>query len=352
MTYLLQSGLGPRLDLAGAGLAAVSVAWTLVTGRHDLGAAWPVAGLQAGCAVVYISARLATRWQPPLVPVAAMALVATLLVLGSVVPDLTPLGPPLGYANANAALYVQLAVAAAMAAAVFPLGPATAVAAPMGAAFVLAAVVSGSVTAMVAIVVVVALAGLVAARKPVLAVGAGGLAVLLLVGATALVAVAAATGRQPSLVARAGDAVDDRRVALWADAAAIARDHPLAGAGAGRFQDLSPAARSDDDARWAHSDFLQQGAEGGAVAMGLLLAAFGWGVARVAAAGAGRVSSALGGLALAALGLHAAIDYILHFPLVPLVAAALVGAATATPRPGPPVPPPGWGSPGSPRPAR
>ena len=349
MTYLLQTGLGPRLDLAGAGLAAVSVAWTLVTARNDLGAAWPVIGLQLGCVAVYVAARLATRWQQPVVPVAALALVATLLVLGSVLPDLEPLGPPLGYANANAALYVQLAVAAAMAAAAFPLGPATAVAAPMGAAFVLAAVVSGSVTAMVAIVVVLVLAGMIAARLPVLAVGGGALAVLFLVGATTLVAVAAATGRQPVLVERAGDYVDDRRVALWADAAVLAHEHPLAGAGAGQFQELSPTARSDDDARWAHSDFLQQGAEGGAIALALLLAAFGWGAARLLAAGVDRVFTALGGLALAALGLHAAIDYVLHFPLLPLVAAALVGAATATPRPRRWAATPrgrGWGIPG------
>lgn len=327
---------GRRLDLAGAGLAVVSVTWTLFTGRHDLSAAWPVAALQAGCVAVYVAARLATRWQPPVVPVAALALVATLLVLGSVVPDLEPLGPPLGYANANAALYVQLAVAAAMAAAAFPLGPATAVAAPMGAAFVLAAVVSGSVTAMVAIGLVLLLAGLVAARLPLLAVGGGAVAVLLLVAVTSLVAVAAETGRQSGLVDRVGSVVDDRRVALWADAAAIAHDHPVAGAGAGSFQDLSPTARSDADARWTHSDFLQQGAEGGAVALALLLAAFGWGFARVAVAGLNRPFTAFGALALAALGLHAAIDYILHFPLVPLVGAALLGAATTAPvRPDP-----------------
>jgi hypothetical protein len=40
---------------------------------------------------------------------------------------------------------------------------------------------------------------------------------------------------------------------------------------------------------------------------------------------------ALGAAAVAVLGIHASVDYILHFPAVPLVAAALLGTAQATP---------------------
>lgn len=331
---------GAYLDSIGAGLAVGSVAWTAWTGRANPGAAVPIAGLQAGCALAYAAARVASRWQRAVVPFTVLAMVASLLVLGSVVPDLRALGPPLGYANANAALYVQVALAAAMAGAAFPLGPATAVAGPVAAAFLLAAVVSGSATALVAIGVVVVLSAAFAARREALAVGAGALAVLLLVSATALVGVARLNGELPGLVSGAAGAVDDRRVALWADAAGIAGRNPVAGAGAGRFKELSPTALSDDDARWAHSEFLQQAAEGGAVAMVLLLAAFLWGYARVWAAGADGPFTAIGAMVLSSLGLHAGLDYVLHFPLLPLVAAALVGAATA------PHPAPGAGSPG------
>ena len=40
---------------------------------------------------------------------------------------------------------------------------------------------------------------------------------------------------------------------------------------------------------------------------------------------------ALGAAALAALVIHACVDYVLHFPAVPLAAAALVGTAQAVP---------------------
>ena len=331
---------GRRLDVAGVALAVASVAWTLWTGRARLGDAVAVAALQAGCAGVYVMARVATRWQRPLVPVAVLSLVASLLVLGSVIPDIAALGPPLGYANANAALYVQMAVAAAMAAAAFPAGPATAVAAPVAAAFVLAAVLSGSVTAVVVIGLVVVLSAAIALGRPALVVVGGALAVVALVTATAFVAVARVTGDHAGLVSRAAELVDERRVLLWADAAVIAHRHPFDGAGPGRFQELSPTARSDDDARWAHSEFLQQAAEGGAVAMALLLAAFGWAFARIWAADASDPFTAFGAVAVASLGLHAGVDYVLHFLLLALVGAALVGAATARPRA------PEWGNPG------
>ncbi|MGH9283670.1 MAG: O-antigen ligase family protein, partial [Acidimicrobiales bacterium] len=144
-----------------------------------------------------------------------------------------------------------------------------------------------------------------------------------------------------ALPARAGEVLDERRVLLWRDAAAIAHRHPIDGSGPGSFAALSPTARRDADARWAHSGFLQQGAEAGAVGMALLLAAFGWGFSRLWQAGMQGAFPALGALALAALGLHASLDYVLHFPAVPLVASALVGAATApaAPRPAAALPP-------------
>ena len=323
-----RSALARRLDLAGGALAAASVAWTLWAGRASLAGAAPVASLQAACAGTYAAARWLTVRQRAAVPVGAVAVAGGLLVLGVLLPGVGTLG----YANADAALCVQVAVAAAMAAVALPRGRPARAAGWAAAAFVLAAVLSGSVTAIVAVCVVALLSGTVAARMPAAAVGLGAIAVLLVVAGTAFVAVARVTGAVPGAVSRVAGAADERRVDLWADAAAIARAHPLAGAGPGRFQRLSPTARSDRDARWAHSDFLQQAAEGGGVALALLLAAFGWGFGRVSVTGADHPGTALGAMSLAALGLHAAVDYVLHFPLLTLVGVALVGAATA-PRP-------------------
>jgi O-antigen ligase len=321
------------VDGAGLILLAGSLAWTAWTALAHGGHPLPVLGLQAGCAAAYGAARLATRWQRPVVPVAVVAVVASALVIQSVVPSVEAVTPPLGYVNANAALYVLTAVAAAMVADAFPPGPAGAVAVPLAIAFALAAVVSGSVTGMVvlALAAVVLVARL--ARAPLLLFGGCGLVLLVVVAVTAGLGVARLDEDARPATGRAGDVLDERRLLLWRDAAVIARRHPVDGAGPGRFQVLSPSARADADARWAHSGFLQQGAEAGAVGLALILATFGWGLVRLWWAGPGRPTTTLGVLALTALGLHAAVDYVLHFPAVPLVAAALVGAATVPARP-------------------
>lgn len=310
-------------------LLAANVGWSVWAAHVGGGGALPVVSLQMGCAASYLLAGALTRWQRPVVPVTVVAGVASALVLGSVVPNMSPLALPLGYANANAALYVLVAVAAFMAAAAFRPGPATAVAVPLAAAFALAALVSGSLTG--AVVLLLGMVLLVARalgswRGLVLSCV---ITVQLVVGATALLGVGRIAGTNPDFAERL---LDDRRVLLWRDAAVIARHHPLSGIGPGGFQKASPTARRDVDARWAHSGFLQQAAEQGAVGLALLLAAFGWGFARIWSAGLEDGTDTfvvLGAVALAAVGLHASVDYVLHFAAVPLVGAALVGAATA-----------------------
>ncbi len=317
------AGTPDRLDAAGAALAVVSVAWTVWTGRSSLGRALPVAALQVAVAGTYTLARQAARRRQDSVILGALAVGGTFVVLG-----LWSGRGALGYANADAALSVQLAVGAAMAAVALQRRRSTAAAATAAAVLVLATLVSGSVTAVIALGLTAALAAGAALRKPV--AGLGFVALLVVVAGTAFVGVARINGTAPGLVDRVAGAVDERRVSLWADAAVLAHAHPITGAGTGRFEDLSPTARSDDDARWAHSDFLQQAAEGGAVALLLLLAAFAWAFARLWVAGAdGSWLPALGATSLTALGVHAAIDYVLRFPVLTLVGVALVGAATA-----------------------
>lgn len=332
-----------RLDRAGAALAALSIAWTGVSSlAAPPGArAVPVVALQGGVVATYVAARVATARLRPLVPFAAVAATASALVLVSVLPSLDPLSPPLGYANADAALYVLVAVAACMVAAAFPPGPAAGVALPVAAAFAVAAVASGSVTGGVVLALGVAALVVAAAGTPRAAVGIAGVVVLASVAATAGLGVARAHGQR---VAAVEDRVDTRRVVLWRDAAVIAHTHPWTGAGPGRFQVESPTAMADADARWAHSGFLQQAAEQGAPGMALLLAAFGWAFARLWWSPPD-ATTVLGAVAIAALGVHAALDWVLHVAAVPLAAAALAGAATAR-RPPPAPAGPGSGSPG------
>src|SRR6185369_4744596 len=101
------------------------------------------------------------------------------------------------------------------------------------------------------------------------------------------------------------------------------------GVGIGRFAVESPTARSDADARWAHDEFLQVGAEAGIPAMALMIAIFLWAVVRLTATRRVRWGVAIGAAAVAALGVHASIDYVLHFPAVGFVAAGVLGSAVA-----------------------
>ena len=56
----------------------------------------------------------------------------------------------------------------------------------------------------------------------------------------------------------------------------------------------------------------------------LLAALFGWGFARLWAIRAPDVVTALSAASLAALAIHASVDYVMHFPAIPLMTAALV----------------------------
>jgi O-antigen ligase len=126
------------------------------------------------------------------------------------------------------------------------------------------------------------------------------------------------------------DALSSRRPALWHDALVLIREHPINGVGPERFQLESPIARSDPDARWAHDEFLQEGAEQGVVGGALLILLFGWGFLRLSLAAVPDRVTALAATSLAALGIQSSIDYVMHFPALPLVVAALVGAASAS----------------------
>jgi O-antigen ligase len=129
----------------------------------------------------------------------------------------------------------------------------------------------------------------------------------------------------PGVLQRVGRiAVDEDRLALWHDAFVIMREHPQTGVGVGRYAFVSPIGSRDPDYRWAHHEFLQHGAETGVTGLVLLAAVFLWGFLRLWAVPAPGRLTALGAAALAALGIHACFDYVMHFPAIPVMAAALV----------------------------
>jgi hypothetical protein len=121
-----------------------------------------------------------------------------------------------------------------------------------------------------------------------------------------------------------GTTITEERVALWNEALSIAAKHPLLGVGPGGFARTSAIALADPDLRWAHNEFLQAGAETGLPGYVFAIGIFLWGFAALAQGSPGRVA-ALSAAGLAVLGIQASVDYVLHFPFVVLMGAAVLG---------------------------
>jgi len=283
--------------------------------------AWPELLLALGCALALIVGREIGEEAPWLIPAAAVGALAVAMLLdlpGTM--SSRPLAGPLGYANVKAALFAQGAIAGAM------LGVAARSRAGRTAGWVAAGVFaivplfSESVAAMVGVSGIVVLLMVPRRWAPIAIVGCG-VAFLSLLMVTSLVA---AGGEN-----RLSESLDERRVLLWRDAWSAMLDSPLRGAGVDGFVESSATASEDRDARWAHNDFLELGAEQGIVALGLVLAAILWTYMELVATAArtrGGGLCLLGAASLTVLVAHACVDYIAHFSIVPLVVALLVGS--------------------------
>jgi len=318
-------GRYPTGNIVGLAIIGALAAWTLLAAAASGGNPWPPVALIVVCGGAFIAASRIEHRRLGTAPA-----VVVVIALGFVV--VSPLGTfaggagegPFGYANAKAAFFVLAAIAAVM----------VAIARPKWRWFSLALVVTFSLVpflsdaraaaAVVATVGVLGPAAMVAPLRRFVAplAGAAFLSVL------AFTVWMAATPRPPDeLVGR----FDARRVMLWGEAFDTMAQRPLVGVGPGRFGSIPSTARRDADARWAHHDFLEQGAEIGIVGGGLLVLLFLWGIAR-----AGTIGSSLGvlaALAAGALGTLASVDHLLHFPLIPLSAAVLVGGVAPLPVP-------------------
>lgn len=308
---------------AGAALVAGAGAWNWIASLASGGDPLPAVALLLASFASWAASRRAAGWLPWLPPALVAGAGAAILAGGGDTLSGGPLSGPFGYANATAAFFVQAAAAALMLAALARPPAARWAAACAAAAFAaVPALVRSDAGLVLAGAVVVAAA---VSRRPRGASAAAACAGLALAGALAFTGAVAAGAP--------GERVfGERRPALWRDAAALIHRSPLLGVGPGRFAEESPVARSDPDARRAHHGFLQQGAESGVPGMGLLLALFAWALA----AGVRRGSGGLGAIAaaaVAALGVHATVDYVLHVPAVALAAAALAGTAAGRSRP-------------------
>lgn len=322
-------GAGWRIDVAGAALVAGAISWTYWTARVTGGDASPVAATFLVGVAGVLAGRVVgwrMRWAGP----AVVVLGAALLFLAS--PDLLsgrPTSGPFGYANATGAMAVLGAVGALMLAADRRGHAGSGVWALVALAFGAVPFVIRSLTPAV-LVLALPVAALVArdVRSSRAVVAAAALVFLTALSSTMVLgAHYAEAGGTP--VDRAVDAtITERRVALWSESLEMMRTEPVWGVGPGRFASVSPTARADRDAAWAHNEFLQQGAEQGIAGLVFLAAIFLWAFVRLWAHARDAVA-AIAAVGLAILGIHACVDYVLRFPAVPLAAALLVGTAMA-----------------------
>jgi O-antigen ligase len=313
---------------------ALACGWLFLSARTNGGAAAPPVTVLVGTLAAFTVASAVTRfngWIVPLLCVAAAALFAALrfdVLLGR------PLRAPLGYSNAAGALFM-LASAAALLLIVRTRVLALRVGAALaGLGFAAVPLLNNTRTATV-MMLLFPLALLPPSRRSVrvavVYAAAMPAAILLIV---LLLAATYRPGEPLGAVHRIVDAtLSERRLELWHDALNIAARHPVTGAGPGRYPVVSAVSRKEYHTRWPHNEALHFAAEAGLPGMlipiGMFAIGFAWLWWRAPDRGA-----AVAALALAGAAVHSNVDYILHSPAVPMLAAALVGAGAAIPRAG------------------
>lgn len=319
-------------DLAGPALLFALAGWTLVVaGRWGLPVRSSIELYAAAAAVVMVAGLLGKVVAAPTMPW-VVVLVSIPVAWVSLTDGWADgrMNEPFGYPNAQAAFFVLSVVAALMAVATSRSSVVRVAGSLAAAGFAVIVLASGSVAASLLLVLpaaAVAMRTLVSTRRFTIV-----MALLMLFVFAGTVILAAGFARGTDERSTLASALTGRRLALWHDALVMIRDQPLVGVGPGHFRLESPSARSDQDAQWAHNDFLQQGAETGLIGLGLLLGVFLWGFWRLGTGPRGSTTAVLAAAGLAALGIHASIDYVLRFPALPLVAAALVGWAITASR--------------------
>jgi O-antigen ligase len=320
------------LDTVGVGLFVAAGCWMLWTSLRSGGSAAPGIRVLLICGLVLVVVRTLGPRARLIVP-AACLVAAVIVAARSKTGILTtaPLSGPLEYVNADGAFYVQAAIAGLMLA--YGAGSRPRSIRALGAVGAgLFAVLPFIVHAVAAAWLVVVLPGIAllsvavaGARGTRAAVAVCGLLFASSLAATMWLGSSYRPTGDPSVLQRAAiGAVSEQRLRLWHDAFVIMRSQPVTGVGPGRYQVVSPIASRDPDSRWAHNEFLQQGAEGGIAGLGLLALIFLWGFFRLGAVMTPGPITALSAPSLAALGIHACFDYVMHFAAIPVMAAALV----------------------------
>lgn len=320
-------GLDRRLDLLGLGLAGAAATWVAVVALIVGGGPAPLATLFFTCGATVVAARRLARIT--LLPILGLVAAAPLILAVLCRRPLLGSGP-LGYANASGALFFIAASAALMTGLAVRTTTVRIGAWAISGMWILipwfadsrAAALLGTLLPLAVLLV----------RRPVAVrvalVASAGVTLAGILTTSVLGLTYEPVGKVGAMGRILDATMSERRLALWHDAVDLIRSEPLTGVGPGRFREMSPTALADRDALWAHNEYLEVAAETGVPGLLLLLLLVLWAFARLwPAATALRSVPAI--VVLGGATLHANIDYVWHFPAVPLALAALVGAASA-----------------------
>lgn len=326
------------LEKVGLGLALLGAAWFAITAELSGGRALLLAGPFAGTVVAVLAAgrlpqraRRSVLWFVTVSPVLA-ALINRQPLLGD---------GPLAYANASAVLYVLAATAGIVLAISLGASTGRSVAAVVSVVWLLAPWALVAFTAGFVGVGIAVVTGLHGRFRAATFVRWSGLVIVLLFAAVTLAGVTYEPGPRTSPMHRVIDtSMGELRVVLWNEATEMIAAEPLTGVGPGRFREVSPTAADRDDAWWAHNEFLHIAAESGVPGGVLLLALVVWCLAWLWPAAADPRAVTVFAAVLG-VSLNATIDYVWHFPAIPLGLGLLVGVVpglrTLGPEPGLPL---------------
>jgi O-antigen ligase len=312
-------------DAAGVGLVAAFAGWTVVSAAVRGGNPIPQLVLLVTATAAYALGRLQGRDHAVRVATVIVLVILTMtLASGPGAFAGGPLDPPLGYGNANGALYALGVAAAAVIARASNRASIRWVGAILAVLLLMFTVLTTSKAATVLAggIVMVALGAHRLGRGVLLVAPA---LVFAAVAATVVVGVTRGFLEPPGVEA----VLTERRADLWHEALEITAQAPAFGAGPGGFADTSPTALSDPDARWAHSAYLQTAAETGIPGTLLLGAVTLWSFGALFRSQQDLRLVVIGAAAASAFALHAAIDYLVHFPALVVLMALLVGMASS-----------------------
>jgi hypothetical protein len=315
------------LHCAGALMLVAGTGWLFFSSEATGGNATGTILVLAAAALAYLLAREIGKHHDHAVPLILAALAAVFAVLRLDILVNHPIPAPLGYSNAAGSLFMMAAAAALLVVARAGHSALRLLAGLGALAFALVPFLNNTDTATVLVVLIPA-ALLAGSRRSVRAVVvASAAAVVLALKVVVLLAWSYAPGQATWWRPLVDATLSERRLVLWSEALSFYLENPFTGIGVRRFYDLSPTALRDRDTPWPHNEFLQFAAESGTFGLLLIVGLFTWGFLRLWW-GAGDRGNAVAAAALGALGVHANVDYILHFPAIVLLGAALVGTGS------------------------